>query len=34
MYVPHHDASLLPSELKTADFTFGSEKAPTLTASA
>jgi alpha-N-arabinofuranosidase len=34
MFVPHHDATLLPSELKSADYTFNSQKIPAVSASA
>jgi alpha-N-arabinofuranosidase len=34
MFTPHHDATLLPSELQCADYTFGTEKVPGLSASA
>jgi alpha-N-arabinofuranosidase len=34
MYAPHHDATLLPSELQSADYEFNSQKIPTVSASA
>lgn len=34
MYTVHHDATLLPSELESADYTFGSDKIPALNVSA
>ena len=34
MYTVHHDAKLLPVELKCADYAFGDEKLPTVNASA
>ena len=34
MYTVHHDARLLPSELQTADYDYGSEKIPALSVSA
>jgi alpha-N-arabinofuranosidase len=34
MFTPHHDATLLPSELKCAAYTFGSNSIPSLSASA
>jgi len=34
MYVPHHDGTLLPSELQSADYQFGSQKIPAVSASA
>ena len=34
MFVPHHDATLLPSELKSADYTFNSQKIPAVSVSA
>jgi alpha-L-arabinofuranosidase len=34
MYVPHHDATLLPSELQSADYEFNSQKIPAVSASA
>jgi alpha-N-arabinofuranosidase len=34
MYVPHHDATLLPSELKSADYELNSQKIPEINASA
>lgn len=34
MYVPHHGATLLPSEVQTVDYQFGREKIPALNASA
>ncbi len=33
MFVPHHDAMLLPSELQSADYTFNSQKIPAVSAS-
>jgi alpha-N-arabinofuranosidase len=34
MFVPHHDATLLPGELRSADYKFNSQKIPTVSASA
>jgi alpha-L-arabinofuranosidase len=34
MYTPHHDATLLPTELASADYTLGSEKISVVSASA
>jgi len=34
MYTPHHDATLLPSELKCADYKFGDNSIPSVSASA
>lgn len=34
MYVPHHDAILLPTDLQSADYAFGGEKIPALNVSA
>ena len=34
MYTAHHDATLLPSELTSADYAFGSEKIPAVSVSA
>ena len=34
MFLPHHDATLLPSELKCADYKFGDKSLPTVSASA
>ncbi len=34
MYTVHHDATLLPSELQSADYEFGSEKTPAVNVSA
>jgi alpha-N-arabinofuranosidase len=34
MFVPHHDAMLLPSELQGADYEFNSQKIPAVSASA
>ena len=34
MYVPHHDATLLPSELQSVDYEFDSQKIPAVSASA
>jgi alpha-L-arabinofuranosidase len=34
MYTPHHDAQLLPSELKCEDYAFGEERIPGVSASA
>jgi alpha-L-arabinofuranosidase len=34
MFVPHHDATLLPSELRSTDYKFNSQKIPTVSASA
>jgi alpha-N-arabinofuranosidase len=34
MFTPHHDATLLPSELKCADYTFGTNRIPSVSASA
>jgi alpha-N-arabinofuranosidase len=34
MFVPHHDAMLLPSELQSADYAFNSQKIPAVSASA
>lgn len=34
MYTPHHDATLLPSELKCADYTWGTNRVPGVSASA
>jgi alpha-N-arabinofuranosidase len=34
MFVPHHEATLLPGELKSADYTFNSQKIPAVSASA
>lgn len=34
MYVPHQDATLLPTELTSADYKFGNEQIPSLSASA
>ncbi len=34
MFTPHHDATLLPSELTCADYTFGSNSIPAVSASA
>ena len=33
MYVPHHDATLLPSELQSADYEFDSQKIPAVSVS-
>ena len=33
MFVPHHDATLLPSELQSADYEFNSQKIPAVSAS-
>jgi alpha-N-arabinofuranosidase len=34
MYTVHHDATLLPLEIRTGDYTFGTEKIPAVSASA
>lgn len=34
MYVPHHDATLLPAEVRGEDYTFGEQKIPGLSVSA
>ena len=34
MFVPHHDATLLPSELQSADYQFGGQTIPAISASA
>lgn len=34
MYTVHHDATLLPLDLKTGDYTFGNDKLPAISASA
>jgi len=34
MFVPHHDATLLPSELQSADYQFGTNAIPEISASA
>jgi alpha-N-arabinofuranosidase len=34
MFVPHHDATLLPSELQSADYEFSTNKIPAVSASA
>jgi alpha-N-arabinofuranosidase len=34
MFVPHHDAKLLPSELQSADYQFGTNTIPEISASA
>src|SRR5262249_19088853 len=34
MYTVHHDAKLLPAELQSADYEFGSDKIPTVNVSA